>query len=126
MTEQRNVSTPNETQPDPETAYKLARLHWNEAISLFLWLLIAIVTFICFMVEDGTRLSKLGGVFFMLATIMFVRHCCSVAKRKWDTPTLGFIGLLPVIGIIILILIPGRKTRRNYHAERRKKLASWR
>ena len=126
MTTREDVSQPSETCEDPYTAYKLARLHWKEAIGTFFWLIVALVAFVCFMLEDGTRLSNLGGLFFMLATVMFIYHCRAIAERKWDSPSLGCLGFLPVIGLLILVLLPGKKRRKDYYARRRKKLASWR
>ena len=125
MTIQESLSKPSEIEDDPDVAYKLARLHWKEAIGIFSWLSIAIVALACFLLGDGARVSKLGALFLMMATVMLLYHSRAIAERKWDSPSIGFLGLLPVLGVLILVLLPGRKRSKDYYSRRRKKLASW-
>lgn len=129
MQYQENVPKPAVNDIDPEMAYKLARLHWGEAIAVFSWLTISVVTSVIFFVAGDNRTSAIAGILFPIAIVFLIYHCRALAIRKWNAPAIGFLGLLPIIGVVILVALPGKPwqmKRTDYAARRRRKLASWR
>ncbi len=56
--------------------------------------------------SGGQAAAILGGVFVLGSIAVFIWGCMSYARGKGQSPSLGFLKHLSIIGLVVLALVP--------------------